>query len=513
MKRLTLAAFLIAALALPAVAHEERPVKFPSGKGSVPELRNDGPSLVVCKKDSLERVAVYPERQRARNERLFERCRFRNVQAAVDAVSKRGSRILVMPGVYREKPSLRAPSDRCARLNFDEPLSYEEQVRCRHLENLIAVFGDSDDKGIACDGPLCDLQIQGTGMDPDDVILDAGYEKENVLRADRADGLYMRNFTVQRNSFNGIYVLQTDGFVIDDVIGRWSDEYGFLTFASDHGLYKDCETYGNGDSGVYPGGVPPQFGERFSIEIDGCSSHHNLLGYSGTGGNSVYVHDSEFFNNTTGISMDSLFPSHPGLPQGYSVFENNRIYSNNEDYYRFYRDGTCDLPSEERGYEQGVVCPTFGAPVGVGILIAGGNHNLFTANDIYDNWKYGTMQLWVPAWIRQEYDPEKEFDTSNFNRYESNRMGFGPEDSVLPNGLDFWWDEEGEGNCWTGNTSSTGEILSDPAVLPTCDPPPPFTNVNGEKFDNLVACSAWSRENYDPPDCDWFRQPPPPTRP
>lgn len=512
MRRVVLAILLVLGSALPAPAHEEREVAFPSGNGAVPEFRTDGPSVVVCKKDSLDRSADLPDALRRRNKRLFERCRFRNIQAAVDAVAKRGTRIMVMPGVYREKPSRRPPSDSCARLNIDEPLSYAQQVRCPHRENLIAIFGDSDDNGIACDGPRCQLQIQGTGADPTDVILDAGFSKENVLRADRADGIYMRNFTVQRNSFNGIYVLQTDGFVIDDVVGRWSDEYGFLTFASDHGLYTDCEAYGNGDSGLYPGGVPPQFGDRFSIEITGCSSHNNLLGYSGTGGNSVHVHDNDFFNNTTGISMDSLFPSHPGLPQGYSVFENNRVYSNNEDYYRFYRDGTCVLPSAERGYEDGAVCPTFGAPVGVGILVAGGNHNVFATNDIYDNWKYGTMQLWVPAWIRGEFDPALEHDTSNFNRYDSNSMGFGPTEQALPNGIDFWWDEEGEGNCWTGNVSSTGEILSDPGVLPGCEPPPPFTDVNSEKFDQLVACSAWSEENYDPPDCDWFRQPPPPTR-
>ena len=31
--------------------------------------------------------------------------------------------------------------------------------------------------------------------------------------------------------------METDGFVIDSVVGRWNDEYGFLTFADDHGLY------------------------------------------------------------------------------------------------------------------------------------------------------------------------------------------------------------------------------------------------------------------------------------
>jgi hypothetical protein len=34
----------------------------------------------------------------------------------------------------------------------------------------------------------------------------------------------------------GVYVLDTDGFVIDRVASGYSREYGFLTFANDHGL-------------------------------------------------------------------------------------------------------------------------------------------------------------------------------------------------------------------------------------------------------------------------------------
>jgi hypothetical protein len=507
---LVLAAMLVMPMAL---AHEERPSTFPSGEGRVPPYRTSGPSLVVCKSNSMKLAADFPRKLRRYNSNLFDRCRFRHVQAAVDAVSRPGTRILVMPGTYKEQPSFARPSRACASIDHSEPLTYAEQVRCPHHDNLIAVFGDSKDEGKACDGPRCRLQIEGTGADATDVILDAGFRKLNVLRADRADGIYMRNFTVQRNPFNGIYVIETDGFVIDDVVGRWSDEYGFLTFASDHGLYKNCEAYGNGDSGIYPGSAAPHFGERFAIEITNCSSHHNLIGYSGTAGNSIHAHDNDFFENTVGVSMDSLFPNHPGLPQGYSVFENNRIYSNNANYYDYWRDGTCDQPSAERGYEDGVVCPSFGVPVGTGIMVAGGNHNLFRANDIYDNWRFGTMQFWVPAWIRGENDPELLYDTSNFNTYTTNVMGVGPDGTEDLNGIDFWWDEEGEGNCWEDNIGPESGLVSDPVALPVCDPPDPFDEGNSSKQSILFACSVWSPSNNDPPGCDWFTSPPEPTRP
>ena len=52
-------------------AHEERPVQFPSGFGSVPVYRVTGPHLVVCAPDSLERIKDYPGVLRATNRRLF----------------------------------------------------------------------------------------------------------------------------------------------------------------------------------------------------------------------------------------------------------------------------------------------------------------------------------------------------------------------------------------------------------------------------------------------------------
>lgn len=499
-------------------AHEERPVQFPSGEGAVPIYKTEGPYLVVCKPDTLERVEGYPRALRAFNRRLFAECQhkgFRDIQAAIDAVTEPGSRILIQPGRYEEEPSLAPPTGRCAKIADKFPLSYKEQHACPHLENLIAIFGDGPDHDIVCDGPLCKLQLEGTGLLPEDVLIDGRFRKLNVIRADRADGAYFRNFTVQRAKFNALYVIETDGFVIDRVLGRWNDEYAFLTFSSDHGLYVDCEAYGNGDSGLYPGSAADLHGARHAIEITRCRSHHNMAGLSGTAGNSLFVHDNEFFANSVGVSLDSAFPNHPGMPQDSSTLVNNRIWANNQDYYRFYRDGTCFKPSAERGYEKGVVCPATVVPIGTGILLAGGNLNTFRDNWIWDNWRFGGMQFWVDAAFRGESDPEKQFDTSHFNRYMGNFMGISPAGKVRSNGLDFWWDEEGEGNCWEDNRSGKGSVTSDPPGLPTCDAPSQFdpnNPVNVDKQLMLLACTSWSPENVDPPGCDWTHKPPRPPR-
>lgn len=308
---------LILVLLLPAsaaLAHEEREVKLPDGTGSVPVYRQGEPDLLVCKTDKSDfqrRIAKFPDELRQRNLRLFARCQkegFRHLQEAVDRVDGPGMNIAILPGLYLEEPGQPAPTGECADLEARwsswgyQILSYEQQVQCPHNQNLVAILGKKD------------LQIEGTGAGPLDVIIDAQYRKLNAIRADMTDGVYFRNFTAQRTTFNSLYILATDGFVIDRMLTRWNDEYGFLTFASDHGLYTDCESYGNGDSGIYPGSasnINDGLGyevPRYAIEIRRCKSHHNMVGYSGTAGDSVWVHDSEFWGNLAGATMDSAFP-------------------------------------------------------------------------------------------------------------------------------------------------------------------------------------------------------------
>jgi putative cell wall-binding protein len=526
------AACLAALLLLPGTAagHAEREASFPDGTGQTPSLLLAGPTLLVCKANSPQLFSTLPTSVRQRNERLHAQCMesgFRHIQAAVDAVTTPNTRILVLPGVYKEEPSRRASAAGCGELegggNGDgrgtpEILSYEEQRACPHVQNLIAIFGDSDGDR-ACDLPQCGLQIEGTGSAPTDVIIDGEFRVLNGIRADRVDGVRFHNFTVQRFEFNALYVMETDGFLIHRVLGRWNDEYAFLTFAVDHGRYEQCEGYGNGDSAIYPGSASDihadlglEEADRYAVEISNCRGHHNALGYSGTAGNAVHVRDSVFDHNQTGIATDSLFPDHPGLPQDHAFFERNRIFSNNRAYVDYVHDGTCDAPFIERGYEHGIVCPVIPVPIGTGLFIAGGNYNRIERNEFYDNWRSGTNQIYVPAAARNE--PENEGDTSHFNRYRGNRMGYAPGAVLQPNGLDFWWDDQGEGNCWQDNESNSGEITHnawDPRGLPDCDSGGSENlPINPIKTSQIASCAAYSRDGNNlerDPNCDFFRHP------
>jgi hypothetical protein len=495
-------------------AHDEREVTFPDGSGSVPGYRTTGPQLLVCKTDRADfesRIAGFDPPLRARNLELFDQCRsggFRHLQAAVDAAGP-GTTIRVLPGHYREEPSLAPPAGRCADLEAPrsadgtyQVLSYQQQLACPHVQNLVAVLGKED------------LQIEGTGAGPADVVVDARFEKLNAIRADRADGFYLRNLTAQRTTFNAVYVIETDGFVIDRVIGRWNDEYGFLAFANDHGLLTGCEGYGNGDSAIYPGassdlnaGAGHEVA-RYAIEISGCYGHHNLLGYSGTAGNSVWAHDNVFTGNAAGVATDSAFPDHPGMPQNHARFERNVIGDNNADYYRYVRDGTCRKPHAERGYEAGVVCPAVGLPAGTGVINPGGNYNIWRDNWIYGHDYAGFVTSWVPGFVRGDGSWSAQFDTSHHNRYLDNRMGLTPDGEARPNRLDFWWDGQGRGHCWRGPSGAGSE----PVALPVCGADelpagPPVDRYVAEpgKLLKLYVCAEYSQaDQVIPGNCDWY---------
>jgi hypothetical protein len=547
-------------LAVPAAAHEERPAQFPDGGGEVPTfLGFDNPrSRVVCKPDSAERIAAMPAGDvKQRNQRLLADCEFDSIQTAINTIRRPNTSIYVLPGVYRESQwANQERSHYCSHLETesDDPLpaaeyigslsspdpgtapeaaeddgttdpialSYADQRRCAHNLNLIAVFGDDTpkDDDISCDSEFCGTQIVGTGRRMTDVTIDNRFAKLNAMRLDRAGGAVVRNLTVQQAEFNALYVLETDGFLLDRITARGNDEYGILAFASDHGVIQRSNTYYNGDSGIYPGSGsdlnadnPNLEVTRYAIEIRHNRSHDNTLGYSGTAGNSIWAHHNDFYDNATGIATDSLFPGHPGLPQDHARWSNNRIYSNNSNYYTEYVDtGVCAKPMEERGYMDGTVCPVVPTPVGTGVLIAGGNFNSTDHNWIFDNWRYGTMQFWVPSVLRDEFDPAKQFDTSHHNHTTDNQMGITPEGEIAHNGMDHWWDDEGEGNCWEGNTYSRGDRTDNFTV-----PPPgcaeggsPFTPGAPVKDAGFLSCSQYDRNDptwRHPPGCEWFDSP------
>ncbi|MBN1527564.1 MAG: right-handed parallel beta-helix repeat-containing protein [Thermoleophilaceae bacterium] len=555
----------------------DRSVKPPTG-GKVPKARSlytaldrkpAGTTRVVCQDSSISRLrkAIGKARtegyklrpsERARhisksqgrrllafNRRLRAKCRFASIQEAVDR-SGNNDRVVIMPGLYTEPESRAAPTQdpRCADLkqlndrqdqtgaSQSGAVSYAYQVKCPNDQNLIAVIGRANGKGtdpqpprddrhgIPNLGPCirCNLQLEGSGVGPDDVIIDGGRvasgnkgpigaKKDVGIRADRADGFVLRNMTVRHVNEHAIYVLEADGYRLERFKAFYAGEYGVLTFVEDHGLMQNCEAAGHGDSGLYPGagaegGDQRKSGpRRYTQEIRFCDMHHNTGGYSGTDGNSVWVHHNDFYDNALGFTTDVFTAAgHPGFPQDSDLIENNEFYSNNFNVYASGSD----------------VEPTIPVPVGTGMWIAGGNHNIVRRNRFWNNWRRGAMLFAVPDGFvcspplhQAGCDPAK-LSTSHNNRFYGNVMGRTPKGRRDPNGTDFWWDEfdKTRGNCWRDNTGSRGtrkSVTSDPVSLPSnCKSS--SGKGNDENYGELVTC-ATAPEGDPTTGCPWFTTP------
>jgi hypothetical protein len=523
---------LLALLPATAGAHAERATFFPdASKGQRPKHRSHGPSRVVCKPDSkrrLKRSWKGAAEQTARRRRylltVLKRCGYRHIQQAVNA-AKTGDRILIMPGVYKEEPSRKIPvaQKKCEGEGYWEASgdnhqadgrvpTYKHQVDCPNSRNLIAVIGDSladDDR--ECDHK-CHLQMQGMGRRPKDVLIVNDRLKQDVIRADRADGFRLENVTIEQGGYNNVNVVETNGFWLDKIVTRYAKNYGILSFASDHGLYQRIDAYGNGDSGVYPGSGPEGHCKRYGIEVRYVNSHDNVLGSSGTAGNGTWYHDNKFHHNNAGVALDSFAPGHPGMPQDCSKWTDNEIYSNNQNFFVDDRDKYCnDVPFEKR--KKTIVCPQFIAVVGAGFMWYGANKNLIEHNRIYDNWRSGMRLFWVPATLRGDNNANEQTDNSNGNRIVNNTFGIAPDGTSLPNGTDVFWDEQGVGNCWENNETAPGHALtSDPVILPTCKSGGSISPVsNPSKTAADAPCVTWNpRTQPDPPGCAWFTTPPKP---
>jgi hypothetical protein len=534
---------------------------------------------------SLDRTKISAKRS-ARllrlNRKLGRSCDYGSVQEAVND-SGNNDRVVVMPGIYREPRSRRSPVNdpRCKNLTTTdtsgaETPSYAYQVRCPNDQNLIYVQGRKlggpapepplqDRHGIPDEGPCvrCNLQIEGSGLRPEDVIMDGGKgyrtnrpdarpkdtAKHVVMRVDRGDGFVGRNFLLRGALEFGFYTEETDGILLDRTKFFWAADYGHLSFTTDHNVIRNCEAIGSGDAGVYPGAAPETGSQavksfypdapRINTVVKKCDLHANVLAYSGSMGNAVRITRNEVYGNTAGLSTDTISAAgHPGFPADSVEIDHNNIYSNNLNLY---------------GVENPPIEPIVGVlPVGVGIFWAGHNDGNVHDNYIFDNWRYGTQLLAVPDAIVgaiDDFEPEGGVDpgiscvsapqitTSCGNQYHDNFMGqappgFEPSRAVgdygnhfgrgqrLPNGVDFWWDEfiGNNGNCWYDNTGPDGREGSvtgpGPGAPPDLLPGRPGCGamVGGgdiAKELNLVNCFL-ARSGGDPEACDWFDLPPRP---
>jgi hypothetical protein len=483
------------------------------------------------------------------NQKLLQACKYHEIQPAVTA-SGNNDRVVIMPGLYTEPTSRAQPTHdpKCADLteqndrqtdtgaNQSGAVSYPYQVKCPNDQNLIAVMGRApgtgkdpqppldERRGIPNVGPCirCNLQMEGSGVGPDDVIVDGGRvqsgdhgpigaKKDVGIRADRADGFVLRNIKVRHVAEHDIYVMEADGYVLERFKTYYAGEYGVLTFVEDHGLIQDCDSAGHGDSAIYPGAAAETGDQsvegrrRYNEELRHCDMRHSAAGYSGTAANAVHIHNNDFYDNALGFTTDVFTAAgHPGFPQDSDLIENNNFYSNNFNPYLKGSD----------------VEPSIPVPVGTGLWIAGGNHNIIRNNRFWNNWRRGTMIFAVPdstVCAPPEHqagcDPAK-VSTSYNNETYGNVMGRDPQGGRDPNGVDFWWDQfaGNTGNCWHDNVGREGtqsSVVTIPSSLPTaCGSSASMGTGGPAQESELGACLAdFSVQPGATGSCPWFTTP------
>jgi hypothetical protein len=483
------------------------------------------------------------------NQTLFSMCTYHDIQPAVTD-SGNNDRVVIMPGLYTEPESRAMPTNdpACAQYKITDntggdisgAVSYAYQYHCPNDQNLIAVIGRAlgpgedphpplvDRHGIPNAGACirCNLQIEGSGVSADDVVIDAGNPfsgnggprdsvKDVGIRADRADGFVLRNVTVRHANEHDVYVIETDGYLLDHFKTYWAGGYGVLTFVGDHGLIQNCDAAGSGDSGLYPGagaktnaGRDPRFypTARYSQEIRFCDSHHNLAGYSGTDGSATHVDHNNFYDNALGFTTDVFTAAgHPGFPQQGDLVEYNNFYDNN---FNPYLPGSMIQPGEPE-------------PVGTGMWIAGGNDNVVRYNHFFDNWRRGMMLFAVPDATICGPGPlgssvpvpgcnPLKFSTSYRNKIYGNTMGVAPDGTVARNGVDFWWDDfpTNTGNCWYNNHAAPGKrVTTSPLLLPNCALLPSVGIGSTNEIELLACFGATLNGGYNASLCPWFTTP------
>ena len=521
-------------IALPAVAlgHAERATMFPDPThGKRPVHRNGGPSLVVCKPESAKRVkrswrgsSKTLTRRRAYILNILEkRCKYRHIQQAVDA-AKTGDRILIMPGIYKEEPSRKIPvkDPKCAGDEYWEASgdnhtedgrvpTYKHQVDCPNARNLIAVIGDDfDDPDRECDHK-CNLQMQGMGRKPDDVQIIGDRLKQDVIRADRADGFQLDNVLVEQGGYNNVDFVETNGFRITRVITRYAKNYGILTFTSDNGLYDSVKAYGSGDSGIYPGSGPEGHCARYGIVVQNSESYGNTLGSSGTAGNGTWYPTTRCTTTPPACRSTRSPPATRACRRTARSGPTTRSTrtTSTSTTTRTRRTATRPRSTSAARRSSARSSRPSSAP-GSCSTERTRTSSRTTASTTTGGRGSGSTGCRRPRAGSRIRPSSRTPRTAT--RIVDNFFGIGPS-GPLPNGQDITWDEQGIGNCWQDNkTAADKRLTSDPALLPTCLAGGSNALVsNPAKTAAELPCVEWHpKNNPDPPGCSWFTTPPKP---
>ena len=375
-------------------------------------------------------------------------CKYKTVQSGANAAGKwqlknqsRTATVRVQPGTYVEGVLLHGKQEG---VDFDGL-------------KIIGVKKNKDSnpnaRAVILEGTNAKTIVEGTpGWMPGDPTT---IPANNAIEGRSIVGLVMKNMWAKNYQNNTFFVwasnVKEDGelcadFVMDNLVSSDTRAYGLFSRNCFGGKFLNSEGWNHGDSALYIGETPcdtyewtndgtPCQAEPKWTTVKNITSHQNSLGYSGTNSKYVKIEDSTFYNNGAGI-VPSTLDSEKFEPNGWLILENNDIFWNNYNYYA--PGSTVDTVIGN------------GNPTGVGIMLYGSDGVVSKNNNIFGNEQWGAATFSGPELFGVN-DGDNAKNTNN--QFIDNTMGRNGTD---PNGnYDFFTDNSGGGNCWSGNTSST----------------------------------------------------------
>ncbi|MGD9734170.1 MAG: hypothetical protein AB7V58_00965 [Solirubrobacterales bacterium] len=443
-------------------------------------------------------------------------CRYRTIQRAVDAAGsykfknpRAKVKVAIRPGRYAEGVVL---DGRARRKDFDG------------------------------------LTIAGTKRDPKRVILEGRNARgkrgpaRNGIEAIGVDGVVIRNLWARNYRSNGFSVHAATGrgqrcvgYTMDNLLASGNRSHGLFARGCLGGRMINSAGYRQGDSAFHVGETPCE-GPSWSVHgtapcqkrptwtlLKNDRGYENALGYSGTNSKYVRIVESAFFDNGTGIVLNTL-DGEGYEPNGWNLVERNDVFWN--DYNHFLAASGLGPASTGLGELSG---QTLSYPTGVGIVLYGGDGNVVRRNKVFGNYKWGIASFSGPGESSSSGAGESlvanagnEAKNVN-NQIGENTMG---REGADPNGeYDFFNDDTGGGNCWGGNnaiaTYAPGNGSVPPSrIYPTCpqapvayDSVPSLNSRAGLQFDSAGDLgdpkTALGYAATNPPQnqqCSWVRR-------
>ncbi|WP_199815560.1 nitrous oxide reductase family maturation protein NosD [Streptomyces griseus] len=271
------------------------------------------------------------------------------------------------------------------------------------------------------------------GTDRNRVVIDGQGRRSNGIVV-TAEGVSVENLTVRNHLLNGVLVTgmsdaagglargsdgyqhldparfpPLDGFRVRYVTAHANGLYGIYAFNARHGVLERNYASGSADSGLYVGQCKP-----CHILVQDNIADHNAIGYEGTNASGpIWVLRNRFTRNRVGMTVDTDYQE-AYVPQTGGVVAGNLVSDNNAP----------DTPEQADG------------GFGIGIGIAGGQHNTLLRNRVTGNSHAGIVLT-----SHEDVPPLG-------NRLEDN--------SLSANAVDITYQASarapGQGNCLHGNT-------------------------------------------------------------